>query len=211
MPIGPAVRRLAGPRLERGISDIYRRVFVDLDEVAAVLARECPQGARVLDIGGGDGELLNRLLPLRPDLSIDMVDIAPVVGKFLTPATLERVRLFPGTPIESLDESAGKYDAALISDVMHHLSAAYRPDFLSAVHRKLATDGVMFIKDIEPGHPIASLSLFCDKYVSGDKGTSLVSIEDIGQLIGLLPIRSSQELGLLSVDPPNYMIKISFT
>lgn len=210
MPIGPFVRHLVGPRLERGLSDLYRRVFVDLDVVADVLARECPENARILDIGGGDGELINRLLPLRPDLRIDMVDIAPVVGKFLVPEVRDRVQMFPGTPIESLPASAGMYDAALVSDVMHHLPGSYRASFLSAVHAKLAPGAVMFIKDIEPGHPIASLSLFCDRHVSGDKGTALVSMQDIRELTQHLPSHSLRELGLLATNAPNYMFKLSF-
>ena len=96
MPIGPFVRHLVGPRLERGLSDLYRRVFVDLDVVADVLARECPENARILDIGGGDGELINKLL--RPP-SGSTWDIARC-GKFLFQGG-DRGR-FPGHPIRVL-------------------------------------------------------------------------------------------------------------
>lgn len=121
MPIGPFVRQLVGPRLERGLSYLYRRVFVDLDAVARAIALQCTKNVRMLDLGGGDGELVNKILALRPDLQIDMVDIAAVVGRFLVPEVRDRVRLFPGTAIEALPDCAERYGAALVSDVMHHL------------------------------------------------------------------------------------------
>lgn len=210
MAIGPTIRKMVGPRMERVLSTLYRRVFVDLDAVARALSPHLPQGARILDIGGGDGELINKLFAARPDLTVDLVDIAPIVGRFVEPSISDRVRLFPNTPVESLPMSAPRYDAALVSDVMHHLPAGYRRDFLAAVHAQLAPTAVMFIKDIEPGHPIAWLSLFCDKHVSGDKGVSLVALDELEALASHLPARSRGEIGLIGVDPPNYLYKLAF-
>lgn len=210
MPIGPAIRRSVGPKLERQLSAIYRRVFVDLGAVANVLAEYCPRDARLLDVGGGDGELLNKLLVLRPDLTLDMVDIATTIGKFIEPSLEQRIRRFPATPVEALPDLPGGYGAALISDVMHHLSPDYRRDFLSAVRAKLTPSAPLFVKDIEPGHPIASLSLFCDRHISGDKSVSLVSMAELTELGSHLSACSCEEIGLLAANRPNYIMRFSF-
>lgn len=212
MALGPMLRRWMPPTLERRLSGLYRAVFVDLGKVAAVLADTVPADARILDIGGGDGELLNRLFALRSDVRVTMVDIAPSVGKFIEPRYRSKVECNPGTSVEQhLGASPAPYDVALVSDVMHHLPAGYRGDFLRALHAALRPGGMILVKDIEPGHPIASLSLFCDRHVSGDHGVALVSGEDLRRLAGVsLPRHRVEEAGLLERDRPNYLFKFEF-
>lgn len=213
MALGPTVRRLMSPELERKAAGVYRAVFVDLKKIARLLADQLPQDARLLDIGGGDGELLNYLLDRRPDVTVVMVDVAAGVGRFITPGNRGRVVFHPGTSIE--DHARGldlPYTAALVSDVMHHLPVDYRGPFLGSVHAALAPGAPMFIKDIEPGHPIASLSLFCDKYVSGDRGVVLVSMAALRALgASVLPKHHADEVGLYAIDRPNYLVRFDFT
>ena len=122
MALGPWVRRILPARAEKLAADTYRGLFVDLDKVAGCLAKHVPDGALLLDVGGGDGDLLNRLLALRADLSVDMVDIADRVGALLDVRFEARVRRFPSTTLEQhASAHAGLYRAALISDVMHHV------------------------------------------------------------------------------------------
>lgn len=210
MPLGPALRSLMNPAMERRLSGMYRRIFVDLEQVSKVLLPHLPHNARILDIGGGDGELLNHLLRARPDLSIDMVDIAPVVGKFIQPDHTGNVRRFTQTPVEKLPPENAGYDIALISDVMHHLPAEYRETFLQSIRARLRNDGCLLIKDIEPGHAISSLSLFCDMYVSGDRGVSLISLQELESLCERLEPISMSEIGLLEMDRPNYALRVVF-
>lgn len=209
MPLGPTIRALLSPAMERRLSGLYRSVFVDLDKVASSLLPHLVKDARILDVGGGDGELLNRLLDVRPDLSIDMVDIAPVVGKFVQSEHEIHVRKFPNMPLEDLSADLTGYDVGLISDVMHHLPSDYRASFLQAIRARLAPNACILIKDIEPGHAIASLSLFCDMYISGDKGVSLVSIADLTALCRSLNPTNMVEIGLLQQDKPNYALKVT--
>jgi len=189
---------------------MYRRIFVDLEQLSEVLLPHLPHSARILDIGGGDGELLNHLLRARPDLTIDMVDIAPVVGKFIQPDHARKVRKFTRTPVEDLPAENTGYDIALISDVMHHLPADYRETFLQSIRARLRNDGCLLIKDIEPGHAISSLSLFCDMYVSGDKGVSLIPLQELEFLCERLEPTSMSEIGLLKIDRPNYALRVVF-
>ena len=212
MALGPMLRKWMSPHLERRLSGIYRSVFVDLRQVAATLAPALPNGARILDIGGGDGELLNHLFALRPDLHVTMVDIAPSVGKFVEARHGARVELRSGTSVEQhLSMSPPLYDSVLISDVMHHLPGGYRGDFLRAVSASLKPGGSVFVKDVEPGHPVAWLSLICDHYVSGDHGVVLVSAAELGDLAArVLPPHQISEIGLLAKDRPNYLVRLEF-
>jgi 2-polyprenyl-3-methyl-5-hydroxy-6-metoxy-1,4-benzoquinol methylase len=212
MKIGPAIRRLMPFSVERRAAQLYRIVFVDLDKVAACLINAIPPSARVLDIGGGDGELLNCLLARRPDLHVTMVDISSSVGRFLQPQYRDRVRFCPNTPIDKhLSEAARHYDAAIISDVMHHIPIPLRTAFVRDVHQALKPGAPMFVKDIEPGHRIATLSLYADKYVSGDKNVSLVSMREMTDLTAsILPVHHALELGLLECNAPNYMMQFCF-
>lgn len=212
MKIGPALRRMMPPTLERKAAGLYRGVFVDLSKVARCLAEQLPVNAHLLDIGGGDGELVNELLVLRPDLHISMVDVAGSVGRFVEPRHRDVVALYPEEALEiHLELKAGAYKAVLVSDVMHHLSLPYRPVFLGHLHRALCADGEIFIKDIEPGYHIATLSLLCDKYISGDRSVALLSQAELQAMAAeVLPAHSSIELGLFKIDQPNYLLRISF-
>jgi len=212
MKLGPALRKWMPLALERQAARAYRSMFVDMAEVAKILAASIPADARVIDIGGGDGELLNILLQMRPDLHVTMVDIAGSVGKFVRPEHMGKIVFLSLTRIEEHAAVAGDhYDAALISDVMHHLPASYRPQFLKSVRSVLNPGGSIFVKDIEPGHFIATLSLWCDKYVSGDKGVELVSQEGLRQILARsIPGHRAEEIGLFERNRPNYVMKIDF-
>jgi cyclopropane fatty-acyl-phospholipid synthase-like methyltransferase len=213
MKLGPLIRRLLPAGLETMAAKAYRAVFVDLDKVALQLAKALPGDANVLDIGGGDGELLNRLLAMRTDVRVTMVDIAPSVGRFLLPQYRERVRLLPGTTIQAhlltLHGQNRKYDAAIVVDVMHHIPGGQRESFLGEVHEALAPGGVLLIKDVEPGHLRATLGYLCDRYISGDRGVALISITELSDLVArIAPGRGVSEVGLLQEDRPNYLIRI---
>ena len=211
MALGPWVRRILPARAEKLAADTYRGLFVDLDKVAGCLAKHVPDGALLLDVGGGDGHLLNRLLALRADLSVDMVDIADRVGALLDVRFEARVRRFPSTTLEQhASAHAGLYRAALISDVMHHVPPEQRAAFLYAVATCLQPGGAVFIKDVQPGHPLATLGRFCDRYLSGDKGVSLVSIAALRALVDqAVATEGFEELGLIEIDRPNYLVRLS--
>lgn len=210
MKIGPALRRLMSPALERRAAGVYRRVFVDLGKVAKRLAEYMPQQANMLDIGGGDGELLNKLFVLRPDIKVVMVDVADSVGKFLEPRFHDQVEFLPRMLIEDhVTTRWGQYDAALVSDVLHHIPVAERRGFLSSVRMAVRNGGSIFIKDLEPGHLIATLSLYCDRYISGDRGVNLISMSDVSMLANeFLTGHRITEIGLHVDDAPNYIVRI---
>ena len=79
--------------------------------LAKHLAREVPADAQVLDVGCGDGTLAARLMELRPDLTIEGVDV------IIRPKTAISVRQFDGKVIEGTD---GSVDTVMMIDVLHH-------------------------------------------------------------------------------------------
>lgn len=211
MKIGPMLRKMLPPTLELKAANIYRAIFVDLDKVAAKLAEALPDNANVLDIGGGDGELLNRLLKLRGDVRVTMVDVAATVGRFLDQGVRSRVDLVPGTTIqEHLTTLECKYEAAIVVDVVHHIDPDERPGFLLAVAEALMPRGVILVKDVEPGHFRAELGYLCDRYISGDRNVELVSATQLLAMAdNLLPDFVAAEIGLFEIDRPNYLIRIA--
>jgi hypothetical protein len=210
MSLGPAIRRLLGARLTRRAGRWYRSIFVDLAREAAALAAAMPHGAHVLDVGGGDGEPINHLLALRPDLRITTLDPGPVVGQWINARFSGRVTRLPGMDLaEYLAEGRPDPDAILIADVLHHVPEAARAGFLGSVRTLL--DRVphlrIIVKDVEPGSWRALLGNWSDRYITGDKGVRPISREHLARLFeqAFGPLRC-ENTNLFEVDRPNYAI-----
>jgi 2-polyprenyl-6-hydroxyphenyl methylase/3-demethylubiquinone-9 3-methyltransferase len=173
---GQIMRRALG-RHFKPVGDIYRRVFVNLNVIADFLDRELPNGAKVLDIGGGDGALVDRLLDRRPDLTVTMCDLAPSIGAFLSNANLAKVELLPATDLSSVQ---GSYDVVTISDVIHHVPVDGRDAFFKSLADSCERWACrkIILKDIEPGGIRATLSLLADRHITGDKHVVLFSRSD---------------------------------
>jgi len=170
---GRLARRVLGP-LFPASAGLYRRVFVDMERVASWIAERLPKDARVLDVGGGDGYLVNCLLRQRPDIVVTMTDIADDIGRLVCASFHGRVIFRSATDISVISEP---HDVRLLSDVLHHVPAQVRPIFLSrvgAAAERIGCDRII-IKDIEPKGLRSRLSLLADHYVTGDKEVSLIS------------------------------------
>jgi SAM-dependent methyltransferase len=100
----------AGDRLHRRL--VHARRVERLTSLIAVLV---PPGARVVDVGAGDGLLASRLLAARPDISIRGLD---VLARHPTHVPVE---LFDGAHVPLADASC---DVALLVDVLHHAANA---------------------------------------------------------------------------------------
>jgi SAM-dependent methyltransferase len=88
-----------------------RRISV----LAARIAPLFPEGARVLDVGCGDGNFAVALQALRPDLTVDGIDV------FVRGETEIPVTTFDGLHIPAGEDA---YDALLFVDVLHHADDA---------------------------------------------------------------------------------------
>jgi hypothetical protein len=207
---GAAFRRLLGPRLGRLAGGWYRAIFVDLTKVAAALAGVIPRSAHLLDIGGGDGQPLNHLLALRPDLRITTLDPGPLVGQWIDARFDAQVTRLPGTGIaEYLAAGRANPDAILIADVLHHIPETARADFLDSIGTLLnrVPQLRIIIKDVEPGSWRALLGSWADRYITGDRNVSLISRDRLEHLFieSLGPLRR-EDTALFETDRPNYAI-----
>jgi hypothetical protein len=210
MALGPTIRHLLGARLSRCAGHWYRAIYVDLAKVAAALAAAIPKDVHLLDIGGGDGEPLNYLLALRPDLRVTTIDPRPVVGQWIDARFDGQVTRLASTGLaEYLASGRADPDAILISDVLHHVPEAARAGFLDSVRTLLERVPRLriIVKDVEPGSWRALLGFWSDRYITGDKDVSLISRENLARLFdeALGPLHR-EETNLFEIDKPNYGI-----
>ena len=210
MSPGPAFRRLLGARLARHAGRWYRAIFVDLAKEASALATVIPRDAHVLDVGGGDGQPLNHLLALRPDLKITTLDPGPDVGQWIDARFDARVTRLPSTSLADY-VAAGRTDpdAVLIADVMHHIPETSRTQFLDSIRVLLERVPHLriIVKDVEPGSWRAVLGYWSDLYITGDRNVSPISRERLARLFedALGPIRR-RDTDLFETDSPNYAV-----
>jgi len=210
VPVGSAIRRLLGPHQARRAGRWYRGIFVDLGKEAAALASAIPRDAHLLDVGGGDGEPLNRLLALRADLRITTLDTGPVVGQWLENRFAAQVVRLPGMSLaDYVAERRPDPDVVLIADVLHHIPESARPAFLRSLAVLLERVPVLriVVKDVEPGSWRAVLGYWSDRYVTGDRHVSPISRDRLVRLLleTLGPLRH-EHTNLFDVDRPNYAI-----
>jgi hypothetical protein len=210
MALGAAVRRLLGARLARHAGRWYRAIYVDLAKEAAALATAIPHGAHLLDVGGGDGEPLNHLLSLRPDLRVTTLDPGPVVGQWIDARFDDQVTRLPGTSLgEYLAGGRPDPDAILIADVLHHIPETLRPSFLGSVGSLLERVPQLriIVKDVEPGSWRALLGYWSDRYITGDRDVNPISREEVAFLFqeALGPLRR-EDTDLFEADRPNYAV-----
>lgn len=79
--------------------------------LAAAIADRLPQGARVLDVGCGSGDLAVLVMQMRPDVKIEGIDV------LVRPETAIPVHAYDGYHIPFGDDD---FDAAMVIDVLHH-------------------------------------------------------------------------------------------
>jgi hypothetical protein len=210
MALGPLIRRLLGRRFARRAGEYYRAMYVDLAKVAAAMAAVIPHDAHLLDVGGGDGQALNHLLAIRPDLTITTLDPAPMVGQWIDPRYQAQVKRLPRTSIaEFVACPHAHLDVILIADVMHHIPVSARRKFLDSISVLLerTPDLRIIVKDVEPGHWRALLGSWSDRYITGDRNVSLISRDSVTSLFeeALGPLHR-EDTNLFKKDGPNYAI-----
>jgi len=210
MALGPLVRRFLGPRLARRAGEYYRAIYVDLAKVAAALAPVIPRDAHLLDVGGGDGQPLNHLLSVRPDLTITTLDPAAVVGQWIDARYDGHVKRLPRTSLAEFVACPHAHpDVILMADVMHHIPKSARHKFLDSVGVLLErVPGLrIIVKDVEPGYWRALVGFWSDRYVTGDQNVSLISRDGVTRLFEeVLGPLHREDTDLFKKDVPNYAI-----
>ena len=118
---------------EQGIHP--RRVRVLADHLASLM----PAGARVLDVGCGDGQLAHRLAQVRPDLSLSGLDV------MVRPNAAIEVTPFDGSTIPLPDHFV---DVVMFVDVLHH---THHPLVLLREAARVARQAVVLKDHLDEG------------------------------------------------------------
>ena len=178
MTIGSSVRRLLGPRLERVAADRYRRMFVDLDALAATIAG-LGSFATVIEVGCGEGALLARLMDaIDPDATALGIDIAPNPGHGYTGRN--RNVEFRQAAVAEVVADGLRFDLVVVSDVLHHIPPADRHDFLESCSALLTPNGTIVVKEWVRRRNVAHLAAWgSDRFVSGDKSVAFFSEDEL--------------------------------
>ncbi|HJU15695.1 MAG TPA: class I SAM-dependent methyltransferase [Stellaceae bacterium] len=165
--VGPLVRRSFG-RYERPIAEIYRRIFVDLDDFVSRIAEWAAEPHRILEIGCGEGAMTERLVRTFAGATVTGIDITPNVGRLFSGDTA-RVTFRREAADELAESEPSLFDLIVLCDVVHHVPPHARQALLSAARRLLAPDGALVFKDWSPSAtPIHWLCDIADRYITGD-------------------------------------------
>lgn len=168
MPIGPSVRRLLGP-YEHRITDAYRSMYVDIDAYVDQVRRWAPEANEILEVGCGEGAVTERLARAYPDARITGIDITPRVGRLYRGPT-DRVRFLQCTVEDLAAREPGRYDLAMIVDVLHHVPSDLRRPLLEALGEALAPSAMLVVKEWErTGTPIHWMCYASDRWLTGDR------------------------------------------
>jgi SAM-dependent methyltransferase len=134
-----------------------RRVRV----LARLVAPHLPQGATVLDVGCGDGQVASEIATLRPDVSIRGVDV------MIRPETRIPVDLFDGERLPAGDQSV---DVVVIVDVLHHTND---PATLIAESARVARKAVIIKDHLSDGLTASARLRFMDWVGNAPHGVRL--------------------------------------
>lgn len=210
MTPGRLIRTILGAHGSRVAAHAYRALFVDIGKVIDTISRQIPNGAYVLDVGGGDGAIVNLLLAQRADIRVTTIDVAPIVGQWIDSVHQSRVVKLPATTLaQYVASNRPRPDVLLLTDVMHHIPVAERESFLASVAKltRATPSTRIIVKDVEPGHWRADLGYLSDRYVTGDRSVSPVSRNEL--------VAAMQRVGgaihwteteLFAIDRPNYAL-----
>ena len=179
--IGRTVRRAFGP-YERQVSELYRRFFIDLEDLA-----KCIHGwvtpKTILEIGCGEGALAERLVRDFPDMHYTGIDIIPYLGRMYE-GPKDRVTFHQITAEDLAKTQSSKFDLIVINDVMHHVPDDLRVGILDAARDMLAPDGRLIFKDWVRRPSLAHVAVYvADVYIGGDKGVQYMSRDEQYKLL----------------------------
>lgn len=159
-----------------------------------------PHGARLLDLGSSDGQTLNHIRELRPDLSLASADIAGSPGKYPEGTDFRRANF----DSDSLPWDDGFFDGVTCMHVVEHLKSPAK--LLGEIARVVGPGGRVYIETPHPktegmqsawGRGVGSVTLNFYDDPTHVKPVSVRELENCGAEAGLLPVRSGTSRNLL--------------
>lgn len=137
------VREEDVPRARAFMQMLYRRSETSAKETARWSAKYLPQGAHILDVGGGHGRYGREL--------VDIGYRATIVDKQVC---IDFARELHGEALSYIvadffeDDIGGPYDGALLSNIVHGFSAKENRALVAKLAKALKPGGVLVFKDM---------------------------------------------------------------
>src|SRR5262245_55263677 len=167
MPIGPFIRRCLGP-LERPVTDLYRAGFINLGRFVRLVHETAPDAEHILEVGCGEGTVLERLALLYPHSHLIGIDITPKLGRMFR-GDQQRVTFRRQTIQELAAEQPEQFDLVVVCDVLHHVPWDMHVEFVRALARATRPNGWLILKDWERrDNVIHAVAHFADARITGD-------------------------------------------
>lgn len=120
------------------------------DALVGSLPLDPDKPARIVDLGGGSGRLLERLLPLFPAARATLVDPSEaflgLAARRLAPYT-QRVSFVRCRAQDPWADRVGRADAIVSTSALHHLDGREKSDVFAACRAALAPGGVFLNGD----------------------------------------------------------------
>jgi hypothetical protein len=207
MSVGQVARRALGPAFPIA-GAAYRRIFVDVRKVASCIPI-LPGGSTLLDVGIGDGSIINPLLDLQPDLRVIGVDLAPSIGSYLREDLYDRVELHPATTVAELVASGPlEISAAFMADVLHHVPPSARQELIGDVLSAFRdSPRMLIIKELVPQGARSRAAFWADRNISRDPCVEPIGPAGIVKLVRSVWAGSTvQVTELQHIDFPNYCL-----
>lgn len=176
MAIGPFIRKKLGP-LEKPISDAYRNFFMSMKDLTLKIKTKVPNANYILEVGSGEGAIINFLSDLYPDSKIVGIDIIEHVGrqfnKYSEKVSFQKIRIE-----DFIVNNSQLADMVYVGDVLHHIPKSEHITFLKNVKKSIKPNGYLCLKDIDRnGGFVSKLGEFADRYVTGDDVNYLSILE----------------------------------
>jgi 2-polyprenyl-6-hydroxyphenyl methylase/3-demethylubiquinone-9 3-methyltransferase len=158
---------LFGP-YERGVTEAYRRIFINLDALAELMSAWVPQAHKILEVGCGEGAMTERIVQAYPTAVVTAIDITPNVGRLFRGHT-SAVTFRQETVAEAATREPASFDLVVLSDVMHHVPTDLRRSLLGSIRQSMTPNGSLLFKDwVISATPIHWLCAASDRYLTGD-------------------------------------------
>ena len=196
MPLGPTIRAMFG-RHERRIADLYRALFMDLDDFAGKIGGWAPGARRILEVGCGEGAVTEKLAAAFPDATILAIDITPRAGR-LYRGRAEGVEFRTATVQDVARDNPGQFDLVVMSDVVHHIPLALRGEIVDSIAQAMTRDARFILKDWNrTTSPIHWLCHAGDRWLTGDRVIHIRPAEAKQLVTGRVPaLRAVAEGGI---------------